>query len=49
MNNSKTEKMVNFIFVLVFVGMIMIGIVGLLFDTILHWLEVKVAKGMNAE
>lgn len=34
---------------LVFVGMIMIGIVGLLFDTILHWLEVKVAKGMNAE
>ena len=29
---------------LVFVGMIMIGIVGLLFDTILHWLEVKVAK-----
>ena len=32
-----------------FVGMIMIGIVGLLFDTILHWLEVKVAKGMNAE
>lgn len=34
---------------LVFVGMIMIGIVGLVFDTILHWLEVKIAKGMNAE
>lgn len=34
---------------LVFVGMIMIGLVGLLLDTILHWLEKKVAKGMNAE
>lgn len=34
---------------LVFVGMVMIGIVGLLLDTVLHWLEKKVAKGMNAE
>lgn len=34
---------------LVFVGMVMIGIVGLLLDTALHWLEKKVAKGMNAE
>lgn len=34
---------------LVFVGMLMIGIVGLLLDTVLHWLEKKVAKGMNAE
>lgn len=34
---------------LVFVGMIMIGVVGLIFDAILHWLEIKVAKGMNAE
>ena len=34
---------------LVFVGMIMIGLVGLVMDVILHWLEVKVAKGMNAE
>lgn len=34
---------------LVFVGMLMIGLVGLLLDTILHWLEKKVAKGMNAE
>ncbi len=34
---------------LVFVGMLMIGIVGLVLDTILHWLEKKVAKGMNAE
>lgn len=34
---------------LVFVGMLMIGFVGLVFDTILHWLEKKVAKGMNAE
>lgn len=34
---------------LVFVGMLMIGIVGLLLDVILHWVEKKVAKGMNAE
>ena len=34
---------------LVFVGMLMIGIVGLVFDTVLHWLEMKVAKGMNAQ
>ena len=34
---------------LVFVGMVMIGLVGLLLDTALHWLEKKVAKGMNAE
>ena len=34
---------------LVFVGMLMIGLVGLVMDVILHWLEKKVAKGMNAE
>ncbi len=34
---------------LVFVGMLMIGFVGLVLDTVLHWLEKKVAKGMNAE
>ncbi len=34
---------------LVFVGMLMIGIVGLVLDTVLHYLERKVAKGMNAE
>lgn len=34
---------------LVFVGMLVIGLVGMAFDTILHWLELKVAKGMNAE
>lgn len=34
---------------LVFVGMIMIGVVGLLLDYILAWVEKKVAKGMNAE
>lgn len=34
---------------LVFVGMAMIGLVGLALDSMLHWLEKKVAKGMNAE
>lgn len=34
---------------LVFVGMLTIGIVGLILDVVLHWLEKKVAKGMNAE
>ena len=34
---------------LVFVGMIMIGVVGLLLDYVLAWVEKKVAKGMNAE
>lgn len=34
---------------LVFVGMLMIGIVGLILDVILHKLERKVSKGMNAE
>ena len=33
---------------LVFVGMLMIGLVGLVMDVVLHWLEKKVAKGMNA-
>lgn len=34
---------------IVFVGMLMIGVVGLVMDTLLHALEVKVAKGMNAD
>ena len=33
---------------LVFSGMIMIGLVGMVLDAILGWVEKKVAKGMNA-
>ena len=33
---------------LVFAGMIMIGLVGMILDAILGWVEKKVAKGMNA-
>jgi ABC-type nitrate/sulfonate/bicarbonate transport system permease component len=34
---------------IIIVGMLAIGAVGAVFDAILHWLEVRVAKGMNAE
>ena len=34
---------------LVIVGMLTIGVVGLILDTILHKIEIMVAKGMNAQ
>lgn len=34
---------------IIIVGMICIGVVGLVLDVILHQIEIRVAKGMNAK